>query len=403
MKLIEKTTESKSYRPAECDRVTIYNTKGTIALKFVCPIRGSQRAFNVGKLKWLNLNDHRSAKLKALELDNDLRLGLYDGDVSKYKLNNNYKNKKNVKTKSQTKQITLKQIWEYYKSKNSHIAKTTKTNKWSIIDKVIIDSDTVDSVAELVDRMLEKYAPSTSKSVLVALNSAINFSITHNKYQGKNYLSDIASKIKAPKKKKIKSYSKQETLTILDAFKNNTYRHDKNIYNHSYYYGLIAIRVYTGCRPCEAIALTWKDIKVRNDKTYIIFDKSYSDELKQTTKNGTDRIFPCNKKLQEIIANLPRIENDSNLVFPSIRDKSYIDRKNFTHRVWNKVIKGLYDDDLISKKLPFYDLRHTFTTHLCRSGKVDLATIASLVGNSVPTLINNYLATDESIELPDLF
>ncbi|MFM6003214.1 MAG: tyrosine-type recombinase/integrase, partial [Sphaerospermopsis kisseleviana] len=167
------------------------------------------------------------------------------------------------------------------------------------------------------------------------------------------------------------------------------------------YANLVEFRFLTGCRPSEAIALTWDDIHDTGDKIQIIFDKRYSyGELLSGTKNGIHaRIFPCNKQLTNFIRSLPKIPNENNLVFPAY-EGGYITSGNFSN-IWRKYISKLVSLGFVKEFLPWYDERHTFTTHIARSGH-DLKTISSVVGNSPKTLIDNYLATNNEIELPEI-
>ena len=118
------------------------------------------------------------------------------------------------------------------------------------------------------------------------------------------------------------------------------------------------------------------------------------------TKNGTDRLFPCNSQLIEVINNLPKIENKHNLVFPSFK-LNYMNQNNFRNRYWNKILKELVKEGKISKRLKPYCLRHSFITRLIREG-VDIATVASLSGNSPKMIMDNYLASRRDFDLPEL-
>ncbi len=71
--------------------------------------------------------------------------------------------------------------------------------------------------------------------------------------------------------------------------------------------------------------------------------------------------------------------------------------------IFKCVVEGLVKDGLVSQYLPFYNERHTFGTHLVRSGKVDLKTASQIMGNSPEVLMKNYLAPNHDIDLPELF
>jgi integrase len=82
-------------------------------------------------------------------------------------------------------------------------------------------------------------------------------------------------------------------------------------------------------------------------------------------------MFPVNDQLKELLKNISKTDNPYNLVFPSITG-IYIDRKNFSTRIWKPLILKLVNEGLVKEYSTFYDVRHTSMTHLCRSGKADL-------------------------------
>jgi site-specific recombinase XerD len=65
------------------------------------------------------------------------------------------------------------------------------------------------------------------------------------------------------------------------------------------------------------------------------------------------------------------------------------------------VVKGLASEGEISKYLKPYCLRHSFITRLIREG-VDIATVASLSGNSPQVILSSYLAFRQDFTLPEL-
>lgn len=379
-------------------KVSIENNNGTIRLRFT--YQGKRESINY-PLNYFDPQNQQIAIAKATQIHNDIYLyQKYDETKEKYQLKS-----KVVKHDFGLKEITLKEIWQFYKDlKQDEIAITTQKNNWSKIDKTLDENLTVDQVANYVILLLNKYAKSTVKRLLQDISASIGIAISFGKFKGDNNVIKIIESLGVNKKKTIKSFSKEEVTVILDAFKCDKYLLDKGLLNYQYYYNFVAFRFLTGTRPSEAIAVTWNDIFEKNGKTWLRINKRYTgSKIVKGTKNGVDiRMFPVNDQLKELINNIPKTDNPDNLIFPSLTG-IYIDRKNFSTRIWKPLILKLVDEGLVKEYLTFYDVRHTFITHLCRSGKADLQTIANIVGNSVPTLIRNYLAVDESLELPELF
>jgi integrase len=384
-----------SFKLSGC-KVTVVNINGSIALRYT--INSKRQTLYIG-LSYTD-NNLNIAIAKAWEVHNDIIFNRYDGNNDKYKIG--FIRKKNQKF---SQELTLKEAWEFYKNVKSDIANSTKIKKWFVLEKLPQDylELPINKINILVDFLLNKYSKTTVDTTLRILSSAINLSIDYGKYEGKNLLPKIIESLNVKKQKVIKSFSDSEISAILNAFKNDTYLNPKSRYKHSFYYNFVLFRFLTGCRPSEAIALTWNDIIDYESKKWIKFDKRYSGgELLTGTKNGINcRFFPVNSELFDLLEIIER-KPATKLIFSNFNG-SYINIENFGRRIWKPILTKLIKDGLVKEYLPFYDIRHTFATKLCRSGKVDLKTISSIIGNSVETLISNYLAVDESLELPKLF
>ncbi|BAQ66464.1 tyrosine-type recombinase/integrase [Geminocystis sp. NIES-3709] len=384
---------SKTYRPDNIN-VAIRNNNGVICLRY--SYRCKQLDLSLG-IAWNNKANHSIAQSIALQIHNDIFLyGNYDESKEKYRIK---KSKITIQREEKERIPSLKEIWEYYKEfKKDNYDYNCPNNRF--IDRTI-NNYSINHLDRYFNS-ISHYSNSYLRASLAMLSSAINIYCKHKKNKFDNPIPDILETLKTSKIKTPKSYTQDEITAILDAFKNDTYNNPNSSFKHSYYYHLIAFRFMTGCRPSEAIALTWNDIIEKNGKTWVRFNKRYiKTKIKIGTKNGVDiRLFPVNKQLKELIDSISKQNN--NLIFPSVNG-GYINSGNFSQDVFKIVIQGLIKDGFVKEYLPFYDQRHTLITHLVRSGKVDIKTISSLVGNSVPTLIKNYLAVDESLELPELF
>lgn len=333
------------------------------------------------------------------DIESDYYRGNFDGTLVKYGLA-----KEN--TPKLTEVITLlsepnlQEIWESYKALKPDPPKSTYNNRWIPVDRWLSECPSECLQISNADKFLawlrSKYSDGYIHTPLSTIRTAVNLSIKLGKLKGNNPFSTLLSILEIDSRS-IQIYSKVEAKIILEAFKDGRFDKDKSVYSSAYYAGYIEFRVRTGCRPSEAIALTWDDIK--NNK--IIFSKRYSSgQLLAGTKNGVDaRIFPCNKQMIDFLDGLPKIVSENNLVFPSY-ESTYIDQHNFHNRYWNPIINKLFTQKLISKELTFYDLRHSFITWMLRDG-VDIKTIATIVGNSPETIMKYYLASNDDIELPE--
>lgn len=382
--------KTRSYK---VNKITIRSNNGTIQFRY--QYKGHRQEFNLG-LSWEGEDNHKIAIAKAQEIFNDIYLyDRYDESKDKYKLTTKKIIRKNPDDPY------LKEIWDYYCKFKADKVRESSKDYWVRISSTIADFS-LSAVDQYFQFLLTNYAITTIDRLFDDLNSAINLYIAHGKYKGINPLTAIARTVEVKRKKTNKSFTVDEVHAILSAFKDNRYCSKKSCYSHDYYYFFVAFRFLTGCRPSEAIALEWGDIFIRENKNYISFNKAFvKNKLEYGTKNGVDlRLFPVNDELKELIDSIPKLH--IKLVFPSVKG-GYINRSSFSKNYWAKVVKSLVFDGLVREYLPFYDQRHTFSTLLCRSGEVDLQTISNIVGNSVSTLIKNYIAPNQDINLPKLF
>jgi len=208
--------------------------------------------------------------------------------------------------------------------------------------------------------------------------------------------------IKLPKriKKPIECYEDNEIKAIFEAFYEDIYCSKFSKVKHSHYYYYVSTLGLTFARPEEIIALTWNDLKTKADKTYLRISKVYSKGFIQTSKTKEIRLFKCNNQLTELLQQAPRIDNEHNLMFPSIQG-GYINHGNWSKRYWRPIINGLVSDGKVHKYLKPYVLRHSGITRAIRLG-FDIATIAALAGNSTEMIAKHYLAAHNEIELPEL-
>ncbi|MBE9059214.1 site-specific integrase [Sphaerospermopsis sp. LEGE 08334] len=340
------------------------------------------------------------------EIESDYYRGNFDSTLVKYGLAKittpNLIEVVDIHTHTHTHDLTLKDIWESYKALKPDTPKSTIKNRWIPLDKWLnecpIECLQLANADKLLAWLRSKYSDGYIHTPLSTLRTAVNLAIKLGKIKLTiNPFSTLLSILEIDSRS-IQIYSKNEVKLILEAFKDGRFDKDKTAYSSKYYAGYVEFRILTGCRPSEAIALTWDDIKHNK----IIFNKRYSSgQLLSGTKNGVDaRLFPVNAQMNTFLNDLPKIPNEHNLMFPSY-EGTYIDQHNFHNRYWQPIVNKLYSQKLISKELTFYDLRHSFITWMLRDG-VDIKTIASIVGNSPETIMKYYLASNDDIELPEI-
>jgi integrase len=122
---------------------------------------------------------------------------------------------------------------------------------------------------------------------------------------------------------------------------------------------LIMFSAGTGLRPGESFALTWGDIDFTAERVSVSKAIGAKGEIK-SPKNGKARKAPLLTLAREGLQLLDR-GDPHELVFTSNRDNA-LSRSTLAYR-WHTV-RGKADLD----EMRFYDLRHTFATHLLELG-----------------------------------
>ncbi|WP_426565281.1 tyrosine-type recombinase/integrase [Dapis sp. BLCC M172] len=224
-----------------------------------------------------------------------------------------------------------------------------------------------------------------------------------------NPFSPYASMISLPKKtqeledeENRKAFDLEDMETIIQA-----YRKD---YNTLEYGQLTEFLFLTGCRPSEAFALVWDDIKINK---YIKITKSLSrvtGEIK-STKTGESRVFSLrnNNRLNELLLGIERRGNFQS-VFCSKGKR--ITHSNFTLK-WSSekygIVRNLAETEQIKQYIKPYSTRHTYIS--LAANKIyesypkelflsALKKLASSVGNSVEVILEYYLDATKDVDLP---
>jgi integrase len=298
-------------------------------------------------------------------------------------------------------ELNLLTLWQRYKVAKVHlVAPTTQKGDWPEVDRALnfVSSEclqlSTSSASMLLSELLERYAGSTTRKVLLYVRAANHWAI-EEELLAKNFYSRLFKGI--PKSqcsgRSGKCFEKQEIEYILAAFASNEFMSKFSVFPHSHYRGYVEFLALSGFRPEEAIALTWADIK--NGR--IIVSRAYSQGILKSTKTYESRNFPINSQLSKLLQSLPRTQN---LVFPS-PEGGYINQHNFGERYWKPIVKKLLSAGKVQEYLPTYNLRHSWITRMLRSD-LDIATVAKLAGNKPDTIMKHYLAAKtQNLVLPE--
>lgn len=152
---------------------------------------------------------------------------------------------------------------------------------------------------------------------------------------------------------------------------------------------MVEFLFFTGCRPSEAIGLTWD--KISNDCSQITFDCSIQTlssgkKIKsQGSKNNKARTIAASTRIQNLILLIkPESIEAESLVFHSPDSKLMpINYRNFSRRAWHSVV------DAIKPDTTPYNCRDTFITLQLLKG-VPSAVIAKWCDTSTQMIDHSY-------------
>lgn len=142
-------------------------------------------------------------------------------------------------------------------------------------------------------------------------------------------------------------------------------------YDDPFIKAMFGLLLYTGCRIGEAIALTWRNLNIKNRTVKFV-----------ATKTHQDRIVPINEKLLALLEVLPKRRLDDCVISKPNGQPYY--QHNWWFRLLNKALENAgYPPARI------HDLRVTFVTNLINNGANPHA-VSKLVGHSTMRVTERY-------------
>jgi integrase len=339
------------------------------------------RAWNEGKQKYLTLGlsdttDNRlyAANL-ARQIEWDYLHGNLDRTFAKYK-------PQQPTAKADLSLIDLWQEYCLYKAQSLKPATIHYLTNGLGFHIVRCPYQSSEQGLEVRQWLLNHTTPDMSRRVVAALATAVDWGRKHGKvtttvnpFVGMSGDIRVEETDTAPN-----AFTPDERKLVIDDFaRSKRYR---------FYTPLVKFWLMTGCRPSEAIGLTWGQISDDCDK--IRFDRSIihiGGKPIENRKSKTNRVrtFPSNDLLKEFLLD-HRYQRSgcTRLVFPSPTGKP-IDYSNFSTRAWDKVV-----DPAINRHSTPYSCRDTFITEQIAKG-IPIPIVALWVDNSVKTIERYYL------------
>ncbi|MGB7712461.1 MAG: site-specific integrase [Microcoleus sp.] len=206
-----------------------------------------------------------------------------------------------------------------------------------------------------------------------------------------------------------RAFTAQERDVIIRAF----YESDKS--NERQIAPLIEFLFLTGCRPGEAFALVWDNVKL--DNNCVVFQVSYSTTIKdvKVTKNDSIRLFYLYPRLTALLERIkPDDAKGNDLVFKAEDGGGYnsnlhgqrwlgnsVTAKGKTYH-YPGVVTRLIEEGKLVQYLPPYHARHTYITLTAWANRENpnaLVLLAASCENSVEVILKHYMDVDHSTRL----
>lgn len=352
-------------------------------------------------------DNRKKAQVKAWEIEEDLARGDFDLSLARY----TFQPKISLVSRngSPVEAIKLIDLWDSFcQYKRPQLEESTFIKEYQGDYRKRIETLPSQSLGDAVairDHLLQTRTLDVAKRTLIRLSACCDWAVDSGKIAA-NPFTRMATKIRAPKADPnedflddIDPFSPSERAAILEGF-----------YRIKPYYGpFVEFLFLTGCRPGEALALTWEDY--RDSHLRIVKSWSYLLGKTKPTKTGVARKFPVNSQLADLLERV-RANSDTDLIFPGMKG-GHMAYENFVHQVWKGgrhsdrkryrgVMPELLEAGTVERYRPPYNTRHTFITEMVNGG-VPIPQVAKIVGNSPKVLLDHYCGADFSrISLPQI-
>jgi len=381
-------------------RVGVSSCKGVLRLSL-------PRFLYEGKRKHLylglqdNPDNRKLAEAKARQIEADIIYERFDSTLERYRP------QKTVAIEQPKTSETLVQLYQQYiEARRSSVRPGTWRGNYLValnhirrspFANVDPDLENTGYAQKMLDWASQTLKPDACRRLMVQLNACLKWAIESKRIKlTRSPFESMAGKAKKRIKKSedeetdINPFTKSERDAIIEAFKTRS--------QHRHYYHYVAFCFYVGCRPSEAIGLTWNDIS--DDLSKITFRNAIvaavgGKEKCKGLKTQSKRMFPCNNQVQELLREIQSTRQSSNgLVLTSTKGKVF--STSYFRKVWIKVL----DELGIEYRKP-YQTRHTFIT-LCLDVGRDAKDVAKWVGNSAEIIYKNYAGYRTELSVPEI-
>lgn len=360
-------------------KVNIERFRDSIRLRW--SFKGKRYSLTVGK----DCRDTlKVARDKAQIIDSDISFDCFDPTLEKY--GQQKPTVLEVVSVIPHKQVELRELWNsFLADKLPHIKPKTQ-DEYANFTHLLVKIDKQLSYDALATKqaLLKITTTDQTRRMLQYLSACCEWGIKY-KLISDNPYKGLAADL--PKRKSVvnptpNAFTEAEREAAIAAFKNDL----RPGMNYRHYAPIVEFWFLTGCRPSEAIGLTWDN--VAGDCSSAIFNGSIQtirgkQVHSQGSKNNKARAIALSHRVQKLLLSIrPDKIDPKSLVFPSPKGKA-INYPNFLSKVWGKIV------DPIKPDTTPYNCRDTFITLQLLKG-VPSAVLAKWCDTSTQMIDRNY-------------
>lgn len=335
--------------------------------------------------------NRKKAEEIAFQIQRDIEYGEFDPTYTRY--NQTKLVEPEPEPEAPPPLPTICELWRSYRAVRQVGKSPATVRMYGWVEKHLerCQHKQLDEAQAIFDWLCMNVPPDSARRVLTQLSACCKWAVQRQMLEVNPFVG-MAARIKLKKagssEDEIFPFTREERDRIIKEFSTNRY--------YKPYAPLVEFLFLTGCRPSEAIALRWQNVK----PDYILFEEAVVYDgvrpvVKQGLKTQQYRKFPMNGQLRSL---LQRLRGDRNLatdhVFPSPKGK-ILNWNNFTKRGWQRVLQGLQ----IEYRNP-YQTKHTFCS-LCREEGIASIHIAKWVGSSPEMIDRVYAKPIDDIQVPE--
>lgn len=242
-----KTSTQKSAKGS----VVIFTSHNRLQLRFRF---GDKRRYLSLGLSDTPLN-RKFAELKAAEIEQDIFKEKFDSTLKKYKSASD-REKIALNSSIETYKPNLDELWQKYSEfKKPQISPSTYIKDYKRHGNHIaaLPTRSLDQASAIRDWLLSHKTVNTAKRCLTQIKACCNWSVEERLIETNPFaLMTITLPKGTYEDADINPFSKKERDLIIQNFEGDRF--------YSYYTPYVQFLFFTGCRPSEAVALTWKHI-----------------------------------------------------------------------------------------------------------------------------------------------